>query len=67
MGIVKYELIYGQLGSSAQIQKRQDADQVQATALVQVLPEQKLRFEVFPGKTADGVDGFTSKAKVYER
>ncbi len=66
-GIVKYELIYGQLGSSGQIQKRQDADQVQATALVQVLPEQKLRFEVFPGKTADGVDGFTSKAKVYER
>lgn len=65
-GVVKYELIYGQLGSSGQIQRRHDADQVQATVLAQVLPEHKLKLECFPGKNAD-VKSFTTNAKVFER
>jgi|GEM_PF-474272 len=66
-GIVKYELIHGQLGSSGQIQMRQDGDQVKGTVLCQVLPERTLKFEVFPGKGGDEVEGFTAAARVYER
>ncbi len=66
-GVVKYELICGQLGSTGQIQKHQDADEVQGTVLAQVLPGRKLKFEAFPGKTAEEVKGFTSAARSYER
>jgi hypothetical protein len=66
-GIVKYELIYGQLGSAGQLQKREDADAVQGTVLAQVLPNRKLKFEAFPGKIGAEVNGFTSAAKIYER
>ncbi len=66
-GIVKYELLHGQLGSSGQIQKRPDADQVQGTVLCQVLPGRRLNFEVFPGKSAAQVSAFTANAKTFER
>jgi len=66
-GVVKYELLYGQLGSNGQIQKRQDADQVQGTVLAQVLPGRKLKFEVFPGKLGTEVSAFTEAARFYER
>ena len=66
-GAVKYELIHGQLGSSGQTQMRQDGDQVQGTVLVQVMPDQKLKFEAFPGMTGTQVQGFTENAKTYER
>ncbi len=66
-GVVKYELIYGQLGSTGQLQRRPDADRVQGTVLAQVLPGRKLKFEAFPGKTAEEVKGFTSAARSYER
>src|SRR6185295_6878109 len=41
-GVVKYALIYGQLGSSGQVQKRQDAEVVQGTALCQLMGDRKL-------------------------
>ncbi len=66
-GIVKYELIHGQLGSSGQTQMRQDGDQVQGTVLCQVLPDQKLKFETFPGLSGTEAKGFTDQAKTYER
>ncbi len=66
-GVVKYELIHGQLSSNGQLQRRQDTDQVQGTALAQLLPGRKLKFEAFPGKTGDQVNGFTGDARIYER
>ena len=35
--------------------------------LVQVLEDQKIKFETFPGKIASEVTGFTNAAKIYER
>jgi hypothetical protein len=66
-GLVKYELIYGQLGSSGQIQKRNDAEQVQGVVLCQVLPNRKLKFEAFPRTSGGEVRGFTAAAKIFER
>ena len=66
-GVVKYELIWGQLGSSGDRQLRHDADTVQGVVLAQVLPGRKLKFEAFPGKSGSEIKGFTSAAKVYER
>lgn len=42
-------------------------ERVNGVALVQMLGERKLKFEVFPGKTAPEVAGFTNLAKTYER
>jgi hypothetical protein len=66
-GVVKYELIYGKLGSSGQLQQRPEADQVQGTVLCQVLTDRKLKFEAFPCMTGSEVKNFTDKAKTYER
>ncbi|MBI5802281.1 MAG: hypothetical protein HZA92_16345 [Verrucomicrobia bacterium] len=66
-GVVKYELIWGQLGSSGDRQVRQDADVTQGTVLVQVLPGRKLKFEAFIGKPAVDAKGFTSAARIFER
>ncbi|MFN0079839.1 MAG: hypothetical protein ACKVY0_25525 [Prosthecobacter sp.] len=66
-GLVKYELIYGQLGSTGQLQMRQDGDQVQGTVLCQVLPDRSLKFEAFPGQTASQVKAFSESAKLFER
>ena len=40
---------------------------VQGTLLVQVLDGERLRVEVFPGRTAAQVEGFTAAALLYER
>jgi len=66
-GLVKYELIWGQLGSSGQRQVRHDADTVQGVVLAQVLPDRKLKFECFPGKSGAQVSGFTEAARLFER
>ncbi len=66
-GIVKYQLIRGQLGSSGQVQMGPEAEAVQGTVLCQVLPDRKLKFEAFPGMTGGQVKGFGEKAKLYER
>lgn len=41
--------------------------QVVGTVLLQVQPNEKLKVEQFPGKTADQVSGFTATAATYER
>lgn len=66
-GVVKFELIWGQLGSTGQQQVRHDADAVQGVVLAQVLPGRKLKFEAFPGRTGAEVKGFTEAAGVFER
>jgi hypothetical protein len=66
-GVVKYELIWGQLGNDGTRQLRHDADSVQGVVLAQVLPNRRIKFECFPGQTAAQVSGFTSNAKTYER
>jgi hypothetical protein len=42
-------------------------DKVYGTVLVQVLDAQTIKMEVFEGKTADAVSGFTESALFYER
>ncbi len=66
-GVVKYELRWRQLGSPGQLQKRADADDVQGVALVRVLPNHRLKFAAFPGRTAGQVTGFTAAARFSER
>lgn len=66
-GVVRYELIWGQLGSAGQPQLRHDAHTVQGTVLAQVLPGRRLKFEVFPGRNGAEVNGFTEAARTFER
>lgn len=66
-GVVKYELIWGQRTGGNREQIRQDADIVQATVLTQVLPNQRLKLEVFRSKSANEMNGFTEAAKFYGR
>lgn len=66
-GVVKFELIWGQLGSSGQPQVRHDADAVLGVVVVQVLAGRRLKFEAFPGQTSAAVRDFTEGAKIYER
>jgi hypothetical protein len=66
-GMVKYELLWGRLGAAGQPTVRHDSDVVQATLLAQLLPDRKLKLEVFAGKTAAEVPGFTAAALLYER
>ncbi len=37
------------------------------TVLMQVLPDEKLKFERFPGKKAVEISGFTAAAQIFER
>jgi hypothetical protein len=66
-GEVKYELVYGAIDNSGRPYDGIDTKKVHGVLLVQVLPNQKLQVEVFPGKTADNVKGFTKAAFLYER
>ncbi|MFM8469122.1 MAG: hypothetical protein ACKODH_04010, partial [Limisphaerales bacterium] len=66
-GVVKFELIWGQLGNDGKPQVRHDANTVQGVALAQVLPGRRLKFEVFPGQSGAAARGFTAVAQVYER
>lgn len=67
-GVVKYELIQYQVPSPTPTGGVQMVnEQVMGTVLVQVLDNNQLKVEPFPGKTAAQVSGFTSSAKTYER
>ena len=46
---------------------RSDGQQVIGTVLVQMLDDRHLKFEVFMGKRASQVNGFTGAAQIYER
>ena len=77
-GMVKYELVsFGYKTESGEdwdgwnFAKIQNAyghdDQVVGVVLVQILEDRKIKFEIFAGKKVVEVNGFTEKAKVYER
>jgi len=65
-GVVKWELVFGTRGLHGQAFPGISTN-VQGVALFQVLPNRKLKFEAFPGKTGVDVNSFTSAAKIYER
>lgn len=65
-GLVKYELLsLGLIDGPEPLAGNNGV--VQGTVLLQVLDDDRLRAETFPGKTAAQVSGFTSAAVVYER
>ena len=76
-GLIKYELVETMYALSngeswdrmsyANDIKAMGGNYVKGTALVQMISERKLKFEAFPGKTGEQVNGFTEKALVYER
>lgn len=76
-GIVKYELLVktyflpnGQMWDQSSLATDITAagrGSVQATALAQLTGSRTLKFEAFPGKTADQVTGFDSHATTYTR
>lgn len=76
-GLVKYELVqynyYGSDGSpwdrfsAVKNIQAKNQTQVMGVALVQMLEDRKIKFEVFLGKRADQVSGFSDKAIMYER
>ena len=49
------------------IEARDGGGPVQGVVLFEVLADQQLRVEIFPGATAAQVDGFTEAALIYER
>ena len=76
-GLVKYELVrydYVKFDgsswdriSSVKGLKTMGGENVEGIVLVQMLDKRKIKFEAFPGKTAEQVSGFTENVKVYER
>jgi len=77
-GLVKYELVEidWKLKSTSEFWNRLEYegelvgfnfDTVKGVVLVQMLDTRSLKFEAFPGKTADQVTAFTSSAVTYER
>lgn len=78
-GLVKYELVdfeyfekktntpWNRLTYAEEVIARQNTQQAEGTALVQLVEPRKLKVEVFIGKTASQVSGFTEDAVIYER
>lgn len=77
-GLVKYELVqfsyidketkqgWMMMSTPAGVESV-NAGFIQGVALIQMVEEGRLKAEVFPGKTATQVSGFTNKAKIYVR
>ena len=77
-GLVKYELMPFEYYVSSTGEewdprafsddvKARNIDEVRGVAIFQVMPENKLKAEFFPGKKAAEVAGFTASAMFYER
>ena len=69
-GLVKYELIQKSQGinpNGEQPEQHEGMVSIEGVALFQVLPGEKLKVEIIPGKTAAEVSGFSSASKIYER
>lgn len=61
-GVVTYELVQMDPGFEQSTDGR-----VIGTVLFEVLPDENLRVELFPGMTASQVNGFSDTAVIYER
>lgn len=67
-GLTKYEFVANNpSGPSATGSSPAQSSQVIGTVLFQLTDKQVLKMEVFPGKTAAEVSGFTGAVKVYTR
>ncbi len=67
-GVVKYELIqFTNPAPSPDGGVMKQSQDVQGVVLVQVLDNNQMKMEAFPGKTAAEVSGFTSAATTYQR
>ena len=78
-GLVKYELIqqdwvftstgqhWDRMSLVKGLKAKNHEESVQGVALLQLLEDRRIKVEVFPGKTASQVAGFTKKAVGYER
>ncbi|MBI4021490.1 MAG: hypothetical protein HY369_04545 [Candidatus Aenigmarchaeota archaeon] len=76
-GLVEYALVDydyfvpdGSLWDKISVAKgitAKNGDDVQGVILLQLVEDRKLRVEIFPGKKAMEVSGFTASAKMYER
>jgi len=64
---VKYELVWPRLGSAGNTFELPDPDRVHGVLLAELTGQRTLRVELFVGKRADEVDGFTDAAVNYER
>ena len=77
-GLVRYELVqkdwadaagnyWGRMTLITGVLAKNHEDRLWGTALVQMLADRRLKAEVFPGKAAQQVTGFSEQAVVYER
>lgn len=75
-GIVKYELVDFDYFSDGQPWDRMDlvkgiqakgGQEVRGTVLLELIEDRKMKLEIFQGKIASEVSGFTQNAKFYER
>ena len=75
-GIVEYELVdydyyvgdeqWDRINHEKPITCKND-DYFQGVVLFQLIEDRQLKVEIFPGKTADEVNGFTENYKIYGR
>lgn len=65
--VVKYELVVPTLDNGTGKPLENFQERQVGVLLVQVLDQRQLRVELFPGKTAAEIPGFTSAALLYER
>lgn len=75
-GAIKYELVdlkdvsleHGiDTSGGSPIFTVNDESKILAVFLVQMLDDQTIKVEIFPGKTADEITGFTDAARIYRR
>ena len=78
-GMMKYELVnydynnggvgqnWDRLTFASNLKAVNKDSELQGVVLLQLIEDRKLKLEVFPGKTASDVTGFTSNAVTYER
>ena len=66
-GMVKYELVAREFVPGSTIKTRNIDSKILGIFLAEMLEDRKIKGEVFPGKKASEVKGFTDNAKIYER
>ena len=78
-GLIKYELVtydykiggtgtaWNRITYASNLKAVNNDNQVNGVVLLQLIEDRKLKAEVFPGKAASEVTGFTNNAIVYER